>query len=91
MEMEHRDEVCVSPDKGIGVAESYAGKTVFITGATGFLGGVLVEKILRSCPLVEVIYVLVRKKKKFTDIQERLAKMLSLPVSKICLYYDSLL
>jgi fatty acyl-CoA reductase len=34
-----------------------------VTGSTGFLGKVLVEKLLRSCPDIGNIYVLMRKKK----------------------------
>ncbi|XP_059482071.1 putative fatty acyl-CoA reductase CG5065 [Neocloeon triangulifer] len=45
------------------VANFYEGKTVFLTGATGFLGKVLVEKILRSCPGVDSVYCLVRPKR----------------------------
>ncbi|KAM9376491.1 fatty acyl-CoA reductase 1 isoform 2-T2 [Pholidichthys leucotaenia] len=44
------------------IPEYYAGKGVLISGATGFLGKVLLEKLLRSCPKVRVIYVLVRSK-----------------------------
>ncbi|XP_045770373.1 putative fatty acyl-CoA reductase CG5065 [Maniola jurtina] len=47
----------------MGVREFYAGKTIFITGATGFMGKVLVYKLLRSCPDLKTIYILVRKKK----------------------------
>lgn len=47
----------------IGVSEFYAGKTIFITGATGFMGKVLIEKLLRCCPDVKRIYVLMRPKR----------------------------
>ncbi|XP_061722420.1 putative fatty acyl-CoA reductase CG5065 [Cydia pomonella] len=45
------------------VAGYYANKSIFITGATGFLGKVLVEKLLRCCPELEAIYLLMRAKK----------------------------
>ncbi|GJQ83472.1 hypothetical protein Trydic_g8596 [Trypoxylus dichotomus] len=44
------------------VQEFYCNTNVFITGATGFLGRMLVEKLLRSCPDIVNIYLLVRKK-----------------------------
>ena len=40
----------------------YNGKNVMITGVTGFVGKVLLEKILRSLPGIEQIYVLIRLK-----------------------------
>uniref|UniRef100_A0A8C0YEF8 Fatty acyl-CoA reductase n=1 Tax=Cyprinus carpio carpio TaxID=630221 RepID=A0A8C0YEF8_CYPCA len=44
------------------ISEWYAGKNVLITGATGFMGKVLMEKLLRSCPDVNALYILVRPK-----------------------------
>ncbi|CAD6218829.1 unnamed protein product [Miscanthus lutarioriparius] len=43
-----------------GVAERLHGKTVLITGATGFIAKLLVEKILRLQPRVKRLYLLVR-------------------------------
>ncbi|XP_022903743.2 fatty acyl-CoA reductase 1-like, partial [Onthophagus taurus] len=40
-----------------------SGKTVFITGATGFMGKVLLEKLIRSVPDIKKIYILLRPKK----------------------------
>lgn len=44
------------------VAAYYNGKSILITGATGFMGKVLMEKLLRSSPNVKAIYILVRPK-----------------------------
>jgi len=41
----------------------FKGKNVFVTGATGFVGKVLLEKLVRSCPEVGTIFCLVRPKK----------------------------
>ncbi|XP_025602191.2 fatty acyl-CoA reductase wat-like [Athalia rosae] len=45
------------------IQQFYAGKNVFITGATGFIGKVLTEKLVRSCRDIGRIYVLIREKK----------------------------
>nr|KAG5699145.1 hypothetical protein BaRGS_014444 [Batillaria attramentaria] len=45
------------------ISAFFRGKNIFITGVTGFMGKVLLEKLLRSCPDVGTVYVLVRPKK----------------------------
>ncbi|EYU34264.1 hypothetical protein MIMGU_mgv1a0245681mg, partial [Erythranthe guttata] len=45
--------------KGIGILKFFEGKNIFVTGGTGLLGKVLVEKILRSTS-VGKIYILVK-------------------------------
>ena len=47
----------------LSVPEFYAGKNIFLTGATGFLGKVYIEKLIRCCPDVAGIYCIVRPKK----------------------------
>uniref|UniRef100_A0A0A9XQ07 Fatty acyl-CoA reductase n=2 Tax=Lygus hesperus TaxID=30085 RepID=A0A0A9XQ07_LYGHE len=47
---------------GSEIVKFYRGKTIFITGGTGFIGRVLVEHLMRKCG-VHKIYVLVRAKK----------------------------
>jgi HAD superfamily hydrolase (TIGR01490 family) len=42
------------------LAEAYRGKVILLTGGTGFLGTALVEKILRSLPDLERLYLLIR-------------------------------
>lgn len=57
------------------IAEFYKGRTVFITGATGFMGKVLVEKLLRSCPGVNHLYLLMRPSKG-KDVASRLREFI---------------
>ncbi|XP_011864992.1 PREDICTED: putative fatty acyl-CoA reductase CG5065 isoform X2 [Vollenhovia emeryi] len=57
----------------------YIGKTVFITGASGFMGKVLLEKLLYSCSDLDKIYVLMRVKRSCT-VQSRLDDMFKLPL-----------
>ncbi|CAK1600637.1 unnamed protein product [Parnassius mnemosyne] len=61
------------------IGRHYAGKSVFITGGTGFLGKVFVEKLLYSCPKINKIYVLLREKNKL-DPFERIKQLLELPM-----------
>lgn len=63
------------------VPEFYADRGIFITGATGFLGKVLLEKLLRSCPDIKGLYLLIRPKKG-KEIQERLEEIFD---SKVCI------
>jgi len=61
------------------VSRFYQKKSVFITGATGFMGKVLVHKLLVSCPLLETIYVLIRSKRGMGP-QDRLQDLFSAPI-----------
>ncbi|XP_045457844.1 fatty acyl-CoA reductase wat-like, partial [Melitaea cinxia] len=61
------------------VQEFYNGKNILITGATGFLGKILMEKLLRCCPGVENIYILIRQKRG-KDIYTRIEEMFEDPV-----------
>ncbi|PHU22536.1 Fatty acyl-CoA reductase 2 [Capsicum chinense] len=51
-------------DDGIGITKFLRGKAFLITGATGFLGKVLIEKILRTAPDVNKIFILIKAKNK---------------------------
>uniref|UniRef100_A0A8C4RTW6 Fatty acyl-CoA reductase n=2 Tax=Erpetoichthys calabaricus TaxID=27687 RepID=A0A8C4RTW6_ERPCA len=60
----------------ISIPKYYEGKNVLITGATGFMGKVLLEKLLRSCPNVKAVYVLVRPKAG-QDPEQRIQEMVT--------------
>jgi fatty acyl-CoA reductase len=53
------------------VKETLKGKTILITGCTGFLGKVLLEKIIGSTPDVAKIYLLIRNSERFESGQQR--------------------
>lgn len=62
------------------VAKTFVDRSIFITGGSGFLGKVLIEKLLRVCPDVKKIYLLLRTKKG-KDPKQRLLDMFSNIVS----------
>ncbi|CAG9797074.1 unnamed protein product [Chironomus riparius] len=49
--------------------EFYKGKSIFITGSSGFMGKVLLEKLLYSCSDVKQIIILVRPKRGKSALQ----------------------
>lgn len=61
------------------IPDFYSGKNVLVTGGTGFIGKVLIEKLLRSCPGVKTVYCLIRSKKGLSAT-ERLTNMLKEPL-----------
>ncbi|XP_036181368.1 fatty acyl-CoA reductase 1 isoform X2 [Myotis myotis] len=73
---ESEAQACASRIRMVSIPEYYEGKNVLLTGATGFLGKVLLEKLLRSCPKVNLVYVLVRQKAGQTP-QERVEEIIS--------------
>ena len=62
------------------IQEFYNGQSIFITGGTGFMGKLLIEKLLRSCPGIAFIYILVRPKKG-KDVYQRTEELFDDPVS----------
>lgn len=58
----------------------FDGRSIFITGGTGFMGKVLIEKLLRSCPGIDKIYVLIRPSKQGKSAADKLKEVYDLPV-----------
>ncbi|XP_072948654.1 putative fatty acyl-CoA reductase CG5065 [Epargyreus clarus] len=45
------------------IPQFYAGRSIFITGGTGFMGKVLIERLLSTCPDIGRLHLLLRQKK----------------------------
>lgn len=71
------EELKSLPDR---VSATLVDKTILITGGSGFLGKVLIEKILRKTPEVKKIYLLLRAKKG-KEPRLRIDDIFSSPVS----------
>ncbi|XP_077517052.1 fatty acyl-CoA reductase 1-like isoform X2 [Amblyomma americanum] len=72
----------VTSKRGAGhspIEHFFRDRAVFITGGTGFLGKILIEKLLRSCVGLKNVYVLMRAKDGVQPSQ-RLREMLDCPV-----------
>jgi len=65
------------------ISSWYAGRSVLVTGASGFIGKQLVEKLLRSCPDIDKIYLLLRSTR-FHNVPDRLQYILTSPVCDHC-------
>ncbi|XP_041970967.1 putative fatty acyl-CoA reductase CG5065 [Aricia agestis] len=61
--------------EGESIADHYRGAVVLVTGGTGFVGKALLEKLLRSCPGIDTIYVLMRPKRGLS-VEQRYKELL---------------
>ncbi|XP_017755704.1 PREDICTED: putative fatty acyl-CoA reductase CG5065 [Eufriesea mexicana] len=57
----------------------FANTVIMLTGATGFLGKALMEKLLRSCPRLTAIFILIRPKLNQT-VEQRLKQLMKNPI-----------
>ncbi|KAH0634706.1 hypothetical protein KY284_037492 [Solanum tuberosum] len=64
--MEDEKEIIIAQkgSNGIGIVDFFEGKNILVTGGTGFLAKALIEKMLRTTPKVNKIYLLIRAKDK---------------------------
>ncbi|CAH1406257.1 unnamed protein product [Nezara viridula] len=65
--------------KNLTIKEYFEGQSIFITGNTGTMGKVLIEKLLRCCPGVARLYLLIRGKKNISS-EERWKAITELPL-----------
>lgn len=63
-----------------GIREFFKGKSIFITGGSGFMGKVLLEKLLYSCSDLKEIFILMRPKRGKSG-EQRVAEFASVPVN----------
>lgn len=70
----------ILPEDDSDILEFYKNSTVLVTGATGFLGKLCVEKLLRTCPNLNSIYILIRPKQD-KDVHKRFDELFDEPVS----------
>ncbi|XP_015087361.1 fatty acyl-CoA reductase 2-like [Solanum pennellii] len=59
---DHHEDVLAKNE--IGIVDFFEAKNLLVIGATGFLAKVLIEKILRTTPKINKIYLLIRAKDK---------------------------
>ncbi|KAG5327607.1 FACR1 reductase, partial [Pseudoatta argentina] len=64
---------------GSSIDAFFAETVILLTGATGFLGKALLEKLLRSCPRIATIFVLIRPKRGLS-VEQRFKELLNNPV-----------
>lgn len=62
------------------VNQLFAGRSVFITGASGFIGRVLLEKLLRSYQGIKRIYILLRPKRNMPPLERLHGHVLNAPI-----------
>jgi len=57
----------------LNVKEFYKDKIILITGCTGFIGKIILEKLIRTCSDFKTIYVMIRKRQG-TTLDARMKK-----------------
>lgn len=78
MNNNNNNNIYINDDKE-SISDFFKDSKILVTGATGFLGKVLVEKLLRCCEDIENIYILLRPKRGL-ETEQRLTELLKNPV-----------
>ncbi|CAG7902856.1 unnamed protein product [Brassica rapa] len=78
-----------SVSDGVGIIRFLKGKTYLITGATGFLGKVLIEKLLRASLGIGKIFILIKSKDQ-ESANKRLYDEVLFPVSSLLFLFSFL-
>lgn len=78
----------LEPMEGSPIQQFYQDKCILITGGTGFMGKVLTEKLLRTCPGVSQIFLIVRPKKD-KSVLKRVEEIFADPVSELTIYINA--
>jgi fatty acyl-CoA reductase len=73
-------QIAMDGDTDSPVQQLFRGAGVLVTGGTGFLGNLLLEKLLRTCLGVKTVFLLIRPKKEKTEAK-RFAQIFDGPVS----------
>ncbi len=69
-----QEDASLTPQQ-FSVCKAFAGRTVLLTGVTGLVGSLVLEQLLRTCPDISKIYVIVRQKHGITGL-DRVQQML---------------
>jgi len=69
-----------NPGQNVSIRAALSGQSLLLTGATGFLGKIILEKILRSVPSIGEVFVLVRPRKGSSASERMHAEIIHSPV-----------
>lgn len=79
----NNNEILTGDDASIdraSIKSFYRNACILVTGGTGFVGKVLLEKLLRTCDSLRCIYVLLRSKRGLSS-EERYHELIQNPVT----------
>ncbi|XP_025409428.1 fatty acyl-CoA reductase wat-like [Sipha flava] len=77
--MDNYNSNCQNITQQSEIQSFYNDTTIFLTGATGFVGNLILEKLIRTCSGVKKIYILIREKKEKTT-EERFKQLFEDPI-----------